>query len=345
METTSLKRIKEKSDAWKELSSIPAFEEKFNEYLKEAAKYVNTEEFCLDHPDESEEDILYYEHDYQGSKKVVISYVTKPLSKEMGTKYKFFKEVSFIKNEFGNLEILESSGSLESVYNFDLTKGGVLQTRYALREYSRSGVELVYRSFEDEVPVTEYQFGRHYRSLRSCVRGGYRPLLKEFNGKKISCNILGNNPRLIEQSRSIDNLGLVKELHCYFKEDGSIDHDKEEYHFNRYSKIKGVEDPYAIHISRDILPIAYRDGNNKIAVNYKPDGITIYNYSGVAREMFITETNKKINEIIKKYNRLPQKDKTKRAQLEALLNKYQTVYDLACPSDTITLALHPNKKI
>ena len=312
------------------------FEEKMNRFFKTAAKYVDVTKVNVGDP-HSETGLINFESYYNGSKKVVISYLSKPVNRDLDCQFKEFGWIEFSLDKEGNLVINESSGRIESKYgyNFENTDGGVLKTSYSYQEFTPEGIELVYRGYQDQMKLRsskevakdksrEVTFDDVFHNLRASIKSGYNPGLAAFDGKTVRDNLLAKRPMLIEFSRSLDNLGLVKEFHCTFNNQMRATDKREKYHLNRCTKAN----PYLMSTTYDLPPLAYREGNNNLVVNYPNEGLTSRNYRRVAKDIYIKTLREKINE-------LQENNGLQEGVRNNLLGKYMELYHIYYPDEEI----------
>ena len=95
-ETLTLEDIK-KSDGWKYLSERnPKFEELAGNFLRDAQSFVNPLVFNAAGILNSNEGVaVNYETYYYGSKKVVLSYNSKPTNRDLDCQFKTFRKTRF----------------------------------------------------------------------------------------------------------------------------------------------------------------------------------------------------------------------------------------------------------
>ena len=317
------------------------FDEKLNQFLREASKYVDITKVNLGDPT-FESTAISFESYYFGSRKAVFSYISEPINRDLDCQYKQFAWIEFSLDKEGNLVTNKKSGRIESKYgfNFEETNGGILETNYSYQVFTPEGIELLCRIYHDQINLRsskeikndstnkkdtnkEVSFNDVYGHLRGSVKGGYNPRLAEFDSKDFKENKLSNKPVFKEFSRSLDNLGLVKKFQCSFNQKTKRTDKKEEYHLDRCTR----SNPYIIPMTYNLPPLAYREGSNNLVVNYLNEGLTSRNYRSVAKSIFIKTLREKIDEL---------KDSKKEGDNNNLLDKYMELYRMYCPNEEKT---------
>lgn len=319
MDIIDLEKVKN-SDGWKYLSeNCSRFEEEVNKFLNGAKPFVNTDAFnSWGILNNNEGEAINYETNYAGSKKVVLSYTSKPTNRDLDCQFKTFKKIEFSLDRDGNLVINELSGRLESKYGYSFEDGkdGVLKTSYSYQVFTKEGIELLYRGYNDKFILNHDEFIK-YSNLRGWICEKFNPHLENYcDGKVETSGLYGKNANIIERERVIDNLGLVKVITAFFNQDGEPINKKEEMCFNTFIGFKEEIDPFLIHINRGIDPIA-KINNGKLTVNYTESGTSENNYKEVARTRFGMELKKCINEL---------SDEKKEGSTKKLLQKYKILY-------------------
>lgn len=339
MDSIDLEKILEKDEGIKYLREhSKVFEEKLKHFLQTASEYVDITKVNVGDAT-FESDRINFETFYYGSKKVALSYVSKPINRDLDCQFKKFCWIEFSLDKDGNLVVNESTGKIESKYgyNFENTDGGVLETSYSYQEFTPEGIELMHKRYHDQIELKsskeiekekgnenhEVSFDDVFRHLRGCVKGGYNPRIDEFDSKNMRENILANKPIYKEFSRSLDNLGLVKKFQCSFNQKTKRTDKKEEYHLDRCTR----SNPYVIPMTYNLPPLAYREGSNNLVVNYLNEGLTSRNYRSVAKSIFIKTLREKIDEL---------KDSKKEGANNNLLDKYMELYRMYCPNEEKT---------
>ena len=328
MYTIDLEKMKASDDGWKFLSeSSPVFEEKVNCFLRNASYHVNVKNFNIDAIDMGREsDVVHLETHYYGSRKFALSYNSGIRNRDLDCQYRLYRRIEFTLDANDNLVIKEMSGRLESKYgyNFENTKGGMFKTNYSYQVFTKEGIELLYRGYSDQSTIKEEDFYSYDRNLGVCTRVGYNPVLENINDNKYGSFAWSKHTRFTELSRSLDNLGLVKEVVFNGNHDELMKNQDVEYHLNTFMTDKHDIDPYLIHINRGILPIAYvKDG--KLAVNYAECGVTKDNYQNLAKFRFATGAEEKMQELQSELGELPKDDLERRAIIGDLIGKYHTL--------------------
>ena len=316
--------VRKTCDGWKYLSfNCPAFLERVYKFLSEASAHVNGYLFNTLGIQNNNTEVVNLESYTYGSKEVVLSFVTKPKDRENDCQFIQFKKVIFSLNKDNNLVINELSGRCRSDYGYTSLKNapsGVLNTEYSYNEFTKDGIELVYRSYEDEIHLSGDRFAACKHNLRGCVTGGYNPRIDEYKGGNINVSIQ-ESPKIIEKSRSMKNLGLVNVTTSSFKENGELADKKVNECFNTLIGVKDGANPFLIHVHDGLVPVCEHVGGN-LVVNYNLKKDT---YKETARSIFCTDINNGRNKLID-----IKKDSGKSLipDIDELIAKYDYLYEM-----------------
>ena len=347
METIKLDDIKQ-SEGWKHLNEYcPRFGEKVNKFLNEAYSFVKNNSFnCVEGSNNNESEVINYEIYNDRSNKVVLSYISKPINRDLDCQFKIFKKIEFYIDEYtGNFIINELSGKVESKYgySFENSDARVLITNYSYQVFSKEGIELSYRGYSDKFMYDSEEYFE-YDNLRTCVCEGFNPHLQDYDGNKTKAIYIGKYPNLIERYRSQDNLGLVREINSTFGKNGEKIVKTDKHHFNTFIGFNDDVDPFLIHINRGILPLT-ESKNNELNVHFIECGATKNNYKEVARTRFGMELNNKINELIEEEKEIPVSDKKNLTKMKMLLEKYNYLYHIIQLDKWIWKDINDNRTI
>ena len=326
MEVEGLWKVQKYDGAWKYLKeSSSVFEKQFNRYLEEAVKLTGSNALELNYSCVGNEGVICYEGYCRFPGKVVLSFVTKPVNNE----YKELKEVTFSLDYNHNLEVNEIYGRLEANhgYNFRNTVGGMVNTSYRRHVYNKDGIELYSRTFSDEITipteepkvVSDKPFIGTFKTINDRFHSTIKIVCNPFTNK--SYVLAGNNPQFVEQSRSMDNLGLVKEVtSSSFDNIGEFSNKKVEYYLNTFTNGNQNFDPYLIRINSG-LPIAYVD-KNEIAVNYQNIGVTVDNYGEIAKRRFVSSACERMKTLEEERNKVGWGEYDRYEAISQLIGKY-----------------------
>ena len=329
------------SSGWKYLSeNCPKVFEKYaTKFLNMAKPFVNSVIFD-DNKDfrDKEGEVIHYESNSSGSKKVVFSYTSKIKNRDLDCQFKEFKKIEFSLNDENNLVINELSGRLESKYghSFDESNDEILKTHYSCQVYTPEGVELMYRGYSDIFNLNQEDLNKDM-DLRSIVCDEYNPHLEQYRDGKVSVNgFYGKSPVLFEQMRTVDNLGLVKVVSSSFDKNGEPVNKKEEFCFNTFIGAKDNIDPFSIFVNRGLDPLAFIS-NGKLMVNYKEAGTSINNYAEVAKTRFGMELRNKLKTLMDSNKKMSSMESD-------LLRKYEFLFNTLGTNKWIWKDIPDNKR-
>ena len=267
------------TEVWKNLEKNKLFKNIFEDTLNK----------CLFYTDRDSINIRVV------NKKLVLSYHSRVINRDNNcqlvrdTKYEFFQDKE------NNLIVNEMSGIMRSKfgYDFDNTKGGVLDTSYICDVYDQDGVELSYQSYSDSYNINESQFKAYRNGFLPAIESAYNPnLVSLVNSFKtnVRANIMGDSARLVRYVRSKDNLGIVVSSSLEYDKTGNVINSNEEFYFNTFFSKKPALNPSRISFTRH-FPFATVDENNVMHFSeiYMNSGLTQKNYIDVANDRFLKE--------------------------------------------------------
>ena len=288
-----IEKIK-KTDIWNRLLSNPKFELEFEKFINNASYVVDNDDLVFD----------------LRNNKLIIYYTSGIKERDLDCQFKSFEQTEFSLDEDNNLTINSLNGKLESNYGYDFnnTLGGVINTHYSNVVYDNDGVELNYQSYSDKYHLDDNQFNTFKNDLRGVILSAYNPNLASLTKTNPHPNVVGKYGRYIRQSRSKDNLGIVKVTKYMMSSNANIKNLEEELYFNTFYGNNSANTPELIHIMNG-FPFANFDNETFVIKNdFAKLGLTSRNYQEVARDRFLKELNESkktvmnIQEALEKYN-------------------------------------------
>lgn len=223
--------------------------------------------------------------------------VVKYPSGKMGKNY---SRVEFAIDEAENLVVNECCGTLYSnnPFDFDRSDTGFLYTHYSSNLYTNDGIELEELYYTDQYDLDSASFNVQKNGFSAAVMSAYNPQLQKDLGtdETPKPSIIGKKGEFGRTQRTIDNLGLYKQSHIEFQNQGKgVLKMEDKYYFNSFLGSQAANTPLFMH-----YPYGYHfatsDENGNIIINdrYSDCDLTVDNYEEVAKRLYLKELQEEL---------------------------------------------------